>query len=71
MARKSTGISIDPATGLPLDWQMEYLPTLKLTGERFEAMLGGDGTDEDGDGVNGKRNRMVPPTQIPIRQVIP
>lgn len=48
-----TGISIDPATNLPVD--SNGLPTYSETeGERFEAMLGGDGTDEDGDGELGR-----------------
>ena len=46
---EETGISIDPATGLPLD--RNGVPTYAETeGERFEARLGGDGTDESGDG---------------------
>ncbi|MDE0637871.1 MAG: hypothetical protein OXI43_18690 [Candidatus Poribacteria bacterium] len=48
-----TGISIDPATNLPVD--SNGIPTYSETeGERFEAMLGGDGTDEDGDGELGR-----------------
>lgn len=44
-----TGIVIDPATGLPVD--ANGIPTYSETeGERFEAMLGGGGTDESGDG---------------------
>ncbi len=44
-----TGISIDPATQLPVD--SNGIPTYSETeGERFEALLGGDGTDESGDG---------------------
>ena len=47
---EETGISVDPATGLPLD--ANGIPTYSETeGERFEAMLGGDGTDESGDGA--------------------
>ena len=43
---EETGISIDPATGLPLD--RNGIPTYSETqGERFEARLGGDGADED------------------------
>ena len=50
---EETGISVDPATGLPLD--ANGIPTYSETeGERFEAMLGGDGTDESGDGALGR-----------------
>ena len=50
-----TGISIDPASGLPVD--ANGLPTYSETeGERFEAMLGGEGTDEDGDGQMGRES---------------
>ena len=50
---EETGISIDPATGLPLD--RNGIPTYSETqGERFEARLGGDGTDESGDGELGR-----------------
>ena len=50
---EETGISIDPATGLPLD--RNGIPTYSETeGERFEARLGGDGTDEGGDGEMGR-----------------
>ena len=50
---EETGISIDPATGLPLD--RNGLPTYSETeGERFEARLGGEGTDESGDGEMGR-----------------
>ena len=50
---EETGISIDPATGLPLD--RNGVPTYSETeGERFEARLGGDGTDESGDGELGR-----------------
>ena len=50
---EETGISVDPATGLPLD--RNGIPTYSETeGERFEARLGGDGTDEDGDGELGR-----------------
>lgn len=48
-----TGISIDPATQLPVD--SNGIPTYSETeGERFEALLGGDGTDESGDGELGR-----------------
>ena len=50
---EETGISVDPATGLPLD--RNGVPTYSETeGERFEARLGGDGTDESGDGEMGR-----------------
>ena len=50
---EETGISIDPATGLTLD--RNGVPTYAETeGERFEARLGGDGTDESGDGQLGR-----------------
>ena len=50
---EETGISIDPATGLPLD--RNGIPTYSETeGERFEARLGADGTDESGDGEMGR-----------------
>ena len=50
---EETGISVDPATGLPLD--RNGIPTYSETeGERFEARLGGDGTDESGDGELGR-----------------
>ena len=50
---EETGVSIDPATGLPLD--RNGIPTYSETeGERFEARLGGDGTDEGGDGELGR-----------------
>ena len=50
---EETGVSIDPATGLPLD--RNGVPTYSETeGERFEARLGGDGTDESGDGELGR-----------------
>ena len=52
---EETGISIDPATGLPLD--RNGIPTYSETeGERFEARLGGDGTDEGGDGELGRES---------------
>ena len=48
-----TGITIDPATHLPVD--ANGIPTYSETeGERFEAHLGGDGTDVDGDGQLGR-----------------
>ena len=50
---EETGVSVDPATGLPLD--RNGVPTYSETeGERFEARLGGDGTDESGDGEMGR-----------------
>ena len=50
---EETGISVDPATGLPLD--RNGVPTYSETeGERFEARLGGEGTDESGDGEMGR-----------------
>lgn len=50
-----TGISIDPATQLPVD--ASGIPTYSETeGERFEARLGGDGTDVDGDGELGRES---------------
>ena len=50
---EETGISIDPATGLTLD--RNGIPTYAETeGERFEARLGGDGSDESGDGQLGR-----------------
>ena len=50
---EETGVSIDPATGLPLD--RNGIPTYSETeGERFEARLGADGTDESGDGEMGR-----------------
>ncbi len=52
-SEEATGITIDPATNLPVD--SNGIPTYSETeGERFEAMLGGDGTDEDGDGELGR-----------------
>ena len=48
-----TGIQIDPATQLAVD--ANGIPTYSETeGERFEALLGGDGTDEGGDGELGR-----------------
>lgn len=50
---ETTGIQIDPDTNLPVDGN--GIPTYSETeGERFEAMLGGDGTDTDGDGELGR-----------------
>lgn len=48
-----TGVFIDSSTGLPVD--ANGIPTYSETeGERFETFLGGDGTDEDGDGILGR-----------------
>ena len=48
-----TGVSIDFSSRLPVD--ANGIPTYSETeGERFEAFLGGDGTDEDGDGKLGR-----------------
>ncbi len=48
-----SGVSIDRRTGLPVD--ANGIPTYSETeGERFEAFLGGDGTDEDGNGKLGR-----------------
>ncbi len=50
---EATGVSIDPRTGLHVD--KNGIPTYSETeGERFEAFLGGDGTDLDGDGQLGR-----------------
>ena len=50
---ESTGVTIDISSGLPVD--ASGIPTYSETeGERFEAFLGGDGTDEDGDGKLGR-----------------
>ena len=50
---ESTGVSIDFSSGLPVD--ANGIPTYSETeGERFEAFLGGDGTDEDSDGKLGR-----------------
>ena len=50
---EQTGTSIDSATNLPID--SNGVPTYSETeGERFEALLGGDGTDETGDGELGR-----------------
>ncbi len=48
-----TGVSINFRDGLPVD--ANGIPTYSETeGERFEAFLGGDGTDEEGDGKLGR-----------------
>ena len=48
-----SGVSVDRRTGLPVD--ANGIPTYSETeGERFEAFLGGDGTDEDGNGKLGR-----------------
>ena len=48
-----TGVSIDFRSGLPVD--ANSIPTYSETeGERFGAFLGGDGTDEDGNGKLGR-----------------
>ncbi|RKU06269.1 hypothetical protein C6501_19335 [Candidatus Poribacteria bacterium] len=48
-----TGVSIDRRSGLPVD--ANGIPTYSETeGERFEAFLGGDGTDVDGNGKLGR-----------------
>ncbi|MYA72536.1 hypothetical protein F4141_20990 [Candidatus Poribacteria bacterium] len=50
---EETGVSIDFLSGLPVD--ANGIPTYSETeGERFEAFLGGDGTDENGDGKLGR-----------------
>ena len=47
-------IAIDPSTGLVINTDTS-LPTFSETeGERFEARLGGDGTDENGSGELGR-----------------
>lgn len=47
---EETGVFLDSQTGLHVDSQ--GIPTYSETeGERFETFLGGDGTDEDGDGI--------------------
>lgn len=47
---EETGVSLDRSTGLHVDSQ--GIPTYAETeGERFETILGGDGTEEDGDGI--------------------
>ena len=48
-----SGVSIDRRTGLPVD--ANGIPTYSESeGERFEAFLGGDGTDVDGNGKLGR-----------------
>ncbi len=48
-----SGVTIDPRTGLHVD--ANGVPTYSETeGERFEAFLGGDGTDTDADGKLGR-----------------
>lgn len=48
-----SGVTIDPRTGLYVD--ANGIPTYSDTeGERFEAFLGGDGTDTDADGKLGR-----------------
>ena len=50
---EETGVTIDFLSGLPVD--ANGIPTYSETeGERFEAFLGGDGTDENGDGKLGR-----------------
>ncbi len=50
---EETGVSIDFLNGLPVD--ANGIPTYSETeGERFEAFLSGDGTDEDGNGRLGR-----------------
>ena len=50
---EETGVTIDFSSQLPVD--ANGIPTYSETeGERFEAFLGGDGTDEDGDGKLGR-----------------
>ncbi len=50
---EETGVSIDFNSRLPVD--TNGIPTYSETeGERFEAFLGGDGTDEDGTGKLGR-----------------
>ncbi|MCY3742338.1 MAG: hypothetical protein OXH00_15090 [Candidatus Poribacteria bacterium] len=50
---EETGVFIDFLSGLPVD--ANGIPTYSETeGERFEAFLGGDGTDENGDGKLGR-----------------
>ena len=47
---EKTGVFLDKSTGLHVDAQ--GIPTYSETeGERFETFLGGDGTEEDGDGI--------------------
>ena len=50
---EETGVTIDFSSQLPVD--TNGIPTYsEAEGERFEAFLGGDGTDEDGDGKLGR-----------------
>ncbi len=50
---EETGVTIDFSSRLPVD--ANGIPTYSETeGERFEAFLGGDGTDEDGNGKLGR-----------------
>ena len=50
---EETGVSIDFLNGLPVD--ANGIPTYSETeGKRFEAFLGGDGTDEDSNGKLGR-----------------
>ena len=50
---EETGVTIDFSSRLPVD--TNGIPTYSETeGERFEAFLGGDGTDKDGDGKLGR-----------------
>ena len=50
---EETGVTIDLGSQLPVD--ANGVPTYSETeGERFEAFLGGDGTDEDGNGKLGR-----------------
>ena len=50
---EETGVTIDLSSQLPVD--ANGVPTYSVTeGERFEAFLGGDGTDEDGNGQLGR-----------------
>ena len=50
---EETGVTIDFRSQLPVD--ANGVPTYSETeGERFEAFLGGDGTDESGDGKLGR-----------------
>ena len=50
---EETGVTIDFSSRLPVD--ANGIPTYsEAEGERFEAFLGGDGTDEDGDGKLGR-----------------
>ena len=50
---EASGVSIDRSSGLPVD--ANGIPTYSETeGERFAALLGGDGTDENGNGKLGR-----------------